>query len=122
MNEPASVHHIMIAIPAGGEDAARSFYVDLLNLCEIPKPPALVARGGLWLSTGSIDVHLGVDPDFAPARKAHLALLVNDLDELRRRLAHNGGAPGAIERELPGFRRCYVDDPFGNRIELMQSL
>ncbi len=112
----------MTAIPSESEEAARAFYVDLLGLSEIPKPSVLAARGGLWLSTGSIDLHLGIDPDFLPARKAHIALRVGDLDQLRERLLSAKVDLGPIEIELPGFRRCYVDDPFGNRLELMQSL
>ena len=112
----------MIAIPSGGEDAARGFYIDLLGLQEMPKPAALAARGGIWLSSGTLDVHLGIDPEFVPARKAHIALVVGDLDRLLIGLSAEGFEPGPIEFELPGYRRCYVDDPFGNRIELMQSL
>ena len=112
----------MIGIPPGSEDSARSFYVEILGLDEIAKPEALAARGGLWLTLASIEVHFGVDPNFTPARKAHIALVVAELDTLRVRLAANQFESGPIELELPGFRRCYVDDPFGNRIELMQSL
>ncbi len=116
------LHHVLTAVPPDSEDTARSFYVGLLGLCEVSKPASLAARGGLWLSTGSIDLHLGIDPDFLPARKAHIALLVEDLDQLRVRLASAEIELGPIELELPGFRRCYVQDPFGNRLELMQSL
>jgi catechol 2,3-dioxygenase-like lactoylglutathione lyase family enzyme len=111
----------MLAIPAASEATARAFYADLLGLTEIAKPESLCGRGGVWLSTGSLDVHLGIDPDFHPARKAHIALEVDDLDAVRRRLGASGFQPGAVECELPGYSRCYVSDPFGNRIELMQS-
>ena len=111
----------MIAIPQHGEALARDFYIGTLSLEEIQKPPALAQRGGLWVSTGAIDVHLGVDPNFVPALKAHIALVVDDLDTFRARLIAGQFIPGPIEFELPGFRRCYVDDPFGNRIELMQA-
>lgn len=116
------LHHVMIAIPAASEPTARAFYVDILGLSEIEKPVALASRGGLWLSSGSLDVHLGIDQDFHPARKAHVALIFDDLDTLRDRLSQNGYVVGPVECELPGFQRCYVSDPFGNRIELMQSL
>jgi catechol 2,3-dioxygenase-like lactoylglutathione lyase family enzyme len=122
VNQGIRLHHVMTAIPPDGESIARSFYVELLGLTEIPKPESLASRGGLWLSTGTIDLHLGIDQQFVPARRAHVALLVDDLDELRSRLTAGGIEPGPIEFELPEFRRCYVDDPFGNRIELMQSL
>ena len=116
------IHHVMIAIPPGGEDAARTFYVEALGLVEIPKPASLEARGGLWVETGSLDLHFGIDRGFVPARKAHIALLVHNLELVRARLSAAGHDPGVIELELPGFRRCYVDDPFGNRVELLQSL
>ena len=101
---------------------ARHFYVDAVGLREISKPASLRDRGGFWIAAGSLEVHLGIDADFKPARKAHVALLIEDLDELRIRLGDHGFEPGPIEFELSGFRRCYVDDPFGNRVELMQSL
>jgi catechol 2,3-dioxygenase-like lactoylglutathione lyase family enzyme len=112
--------HVMVAIPEGGEKVARDFYVSLLGLAELPKPPALAQRGGLWLSTGTLAIHLGVDPDFNPARKAHIALEYDDLGDVLGRLDRSTISAGPIERELPGYRRCYVSDPFGNRIELMQ--
>ena len=122
MTGKPSLHHVMTAIPLDGEAAARAFYVDVLGLEEVQKPAILVQRGGLWVSTSTLDVHLGVDPGFVSARKAHIALVVDDLDTVRARLSASNFEPGPIEFELPGFRRCYVDDPFGNRIELMQSL
>lgn len=112
----------MIAIPPASEPTARGFYVDILGLTEIPKPDSLCGRGGLWLSTGSLDLHLGIDQDFHPARKAHIALQLDDLDQIRRRLQEQGYLAGPVECELPGFQRFYVSDPFGNRIELMQPL
>jgi catechol 2,3-dioxygenase-like lactoylglutathione lyase family enzyme len=117
-----ALHHVMIAIPPGRETLARSFYVETLGLDEIEKPEALVGRGGLWLATTTLDIHLGIDPNFIPARKAHIALVVTDLDTLLTRLAAAGIEPGPMELDLPGYCRCYVEDPFGNRIELMQSL
>ena len=112
----------MIAIPPGSEESARSFYVEILGLDEIAKPEALAARGGLWLATASLDLHLGIEPNFVPARKAHIALVVANLDALRARLNAAGINHGPIELELPGYRRCYSGDPFGNRLELMQPL
>lgn len=114
------LHHVMIAIPAASEATAREFYVDLLGLTEMPKPESLAGRGGLWLSTGTLGVHLGVDQDFHAARKAHLALEFDDLDPVRETLARNGYCVGPVECELPGYVRFYVSDPFGNRLELMQ--
>ncbi len=116
------LHHVMIAIPPASEPSARAFYVDILGLSEIPKPESLCGRGGLWLSTGSLDVHLGIDQDFHPARKAHIALQLDDLDRIKCKLNEFGYQVGPVECELPGFERFYVSDPFGNRIELMQPL
>ncbi len=115
------LHHIMIGIPTGGEAVARQFYCGLLELEEIPKPVALSERGGLWLSTGSLAIHLGADPDFRCSRKAHIAIEYDDLDYLKFLFDDADVAMGPIERDLPGYRRCYVADPFGNRIELMQA-
>lgn len=114
-----SIHHVQIAIPAGGEDAARRFYGDLLGFPELPKPDHLRRRGGAWFSTGSLELHLGVDPDFRPARKAHVAFHVAGLEGPRERLAA-AGYPSVDGEPLPGHRRCYVDDPFANRIELVE--
>lgn len=105
--------HVQLAMPRGGEDRARGFYGGLLGLAEVVKPPALAVRGGCWFSFGAVQVHLGVEPDFRPARKAHPAFRVTDLDALCTRLTHAGVA---ITRE-PG--RAYLHDPFGNRIELV---
>lgn len=111
--------HIQVAIPPDGEDRARRFYGGVLGLAEIPKPPDLAVRGGLWFECGSQQLHLGVEMDFRPARKAHPALLVDGLVDLMGTLADAGCVvkPG---ESLPGVRRCFVDDPFGNRIELME--
>ncbi len=106
-------------MPAGGEEAARRFYGDLLGLSEIEKPKNLRARGGVWFITGTLPLHLGVDPHFHPASKAHVAFRVRGLAGLRERLI----AAGCIVLEdepLPGFTRYYVADPFGNRTELIE--
>ena len=106
-------------MPPGREDVARGFYGALLGLPEIPKPADLAARGGVWFESGTVKVHLGVDPGFRPAKKAHPGLLVDDLRDLvevLRRAGHEvqDGEP------LDGYAHCYVDDPFGNRLELME--
>ena len=109
-----SIDHVQVARPAGGEAAARRFYGELLGFAEIPKPENLRRRGGVWFGTGNLELHLGVDADFRPARKAHVAFRVADLAAVRDRLAAAGYRP--VEDEpLPGYRRCYVGDPFGNR-------
>ena len=113
------LEHVQLAMPPGAERAARAFYADLLGIPEVPKPAPLAARGGCWFERGGLKIHLGVEQDFRPARKAHPALLVTDLAELVRRLEAAGYCADTDET-LPGYHRCYVDDPFGNRIELME--
>lgn len=107
-------------MPAGGEDDAERFYCGLLGFTRQPKPALLAARGGRWFAFGPVQVHLGVEQDFRPARKAHPALRVDGLDDLAARLAAAGVAPRWAE-DLPGVRRLFVDDPFGNRIELIDN-
>jgi catechol 2,3-dioxygenase-like lactoylglutathione lyase family enzyme len=113
--------HVQVAAPRdeGAEDAARSFYGDLLGLVEVEKPEVLRARGGVWFSLGQGELHVGLEASHTPARKAHPALLVRGLLELTVRLA-NAGVEIVAADELPGVRRCFVFDPFGNRIELME--
>jgi catechol 2,3-dioxygenase-like lactoylglutathione lyase family enzyme len=113
------LHHLQLAIPRGGEEEARTFYAGVLGLWEIPKPTNLARRGGVWFELGALQLHLGVEDDFRPARKAHPALLVDDLAAMieRCRLAE---VPIVTDEPLPGFNRVYVADPFGNRFELLE--
>ena len=115
-----TLHHIQLAIPKGGEDTARGFYQGLLGLVEVAKPPILAAKGGVWFESGAVRVHLGVEDEFRAAKKAHPAFQVDGLAKL---FAHLEAAGVAVTRDdnLPGFARGYVDDPFGNRIELLQA-
>ena len=114
--------HVQVAAPAGGEDQARAFYGGLLGLAELRKPPALARRGGVWFALGAgQQLHVGIEAQFAPARRAHPALLVDSLAALRTlagELAGHGHEP-RWDDELPGAERFYVDDPFGNRLELL---
>ncbi len=119
MSGVVGLDHLQLAMPAGREAEARVFYGELLGLTELEKPPNLQRRGGVWFALGGQQLHLGVDKDFRPARKAHPAFLVNDLGGLRRRLALHGYAPYEDE-PLAGYKRFYVADPFGNRLELME--
>lgn len=116
-----SIDHVQLAMPEGGEAAARQFYQTTLGIPELPKPPHLAKRGGCWFERGILKVHLGVEKEFRPARKAHPALLVSDLAALLTRIRAAGYALKEDE-PLEGYLRVYVDDPFGNRIELMQPL
>jgi catechol 2,3-dioxygenase-like lactoylglutathione lyase family enzyme len=114
-----AIEHVQLAMPAGMEQAARDFYQGLLGIPEVPKPPELAKRGGAWFESGALKVHLGVDADFRPARKAHPALLVTGLEQLVARLKQH--QVKVIDDEpLEGYLRVYVADPFGNRIELME--
>jgi catechol 2,3-dioxygenase-like lactoylglutathione lyase family enzyme len=115
-----ALDHVQIAMPSGGEPAAREFYGDLLGLTELPKPPNLAARGGLWFQCGSLQVHLGVEAEFRPAKKAHPAFLVRDLEEVRAALAHTGHEVTLDPEPSPGVERIFTKDPFGNRIELIE--
>jgi catechol 2,3-dioxygenase-like lactoylglutathione lyase family enzyme len=114
-----SIHHVQLAIPVGGEDRARRFYCNILGLDEIPKPPALAARGGLWLRGGALEIHLGVEDPFAPAKKAHPGILVDDIGDVLDRLT-DAGIEVRPDDLFPGFQRIYVDDCFGNRLEFLQ--
>ena len=113
--------HVQLAMPAGGEDRAAAFYEGVLGIPRVPKPPHLAVRGGCWFEAGSLKVHLGVDANFRPATKAHPAFLVDDVRGLARAAAAAGFSV-VDDEPLEGYDRVYVDDPFGNRIELMEPL
>lgn len=112
------IDHVQLAAPPGCEHEARRFFGELIGLEEVAKPAALRARGGVWFRVGAQQLHVGVDPGFAPARKAHAAFAVLRYDELVGRLRDAGVAVDADD-EIPGVRRCYLADPWGNRIELV---
>jgi catechol 2,3-dioxygenase-like lactoylglutathione lyase family enzyme len=114
------IDHVQLAMPAGGESSARRFYGSLLGLPEIPKPANLAARGGAWFRCGSLQLHLGVEADFRPAKQAHPALLVQDLATLVGVLAGEGFEIRHDPEPVPGFERAFTFDPFGNRIELVE--
>ncbi|MER2089573.1 MAG: VOC family protein [Sporosarcina sp.] len=112
------IDHIQIAAPPSSEDAARNFYGELLGMREIPKPENLKARGGCWFQCGSQEVHIGIQQDFIPAKKAHPGFTVNALEQLKLRLEE---AQYTISEEPPieGRSRFFTHDPFGNRIEFL---
>ncbi|MBX0328002.1 VOC family protein [Oscillochloris sp. ZM17-4] len=114
------IDHVQLAMSQGGEGRARAFYAGLLGMAEVAKPAPLAARGGCWFQGGGAQLHLGVEEPFAPARKAHPALLVADLGAAMAALAA-AGVPVARDESVPGVRRCFIADPFGNRIELVQD-
>lgn len=119
MTRIVAIDHVQLAMPVGGEDAARKFYAGVLGVPEVPKPEHMAKRGGCWFEIGTVRLHLGVEADFRPAKKAHPALMVDDLAALEAALNAAGFAtqPGDF---LEGYVRIDVHDPFGNRIELMQ--
>jgi catechol 2,3-dioxygenase-like lactoylglutathione lyase family enzyme len=116
-----SLHHIQIGIPPGSEEDARGFYGRALGLEEIPKPPHLSVRGGLWFRAGDHEVHLGIERDHHPSERAHPAFRIDGLAELRERLIAHGVAV-IDDLPLPGYRRFYAKDPFGNRLEFLEPL
>lgn len=111
--------HVQIAIPAGAEAAARAFYAGVLRLEEIPKPESLLATGGAWFQVGSAELHLGIEADFRPARKAHPGMQVTDVDEVATACTA-AGLEIQWDDRYPGVRRFYVADPFGNRLEILE--
>ncbi|HLK70198.1 MAG TPA: VOC family protein [Bryobacteraceae bacterium] len=115
-----SLHHIQIAAPAGCEDDARRFYGGVLGLDEIEKPEQLQQQGGCWFRCGGHQIHIGVEPDFRPARKAHAAFAAVNLETLRTRLLARGFRV-TDDSNLPGVRRFYTSDPWGNRIEFIEQ-
>ncbi|HTS06687.1 MAG TPA: VOC family protein [Candidatus Eisenbacteria bacterium] len=121
MNSPfTAIDHVQLAMPVGMEEQARAFYSGLLGMTEIDKPYELKKRGGCWFSSGAVQIHLGIEPDFRSARKAHPALRCRDYDELIARLK-KAGVETKDDQSIPGVQRCHIFDPFGNRIELIHA-
>ncbi len=117
--EILGLHHVQLAMPEGGETEAVAFYEGVLGIPQVPKPPNLEVRGGCWFESGPIRIHLGVEQGFRPARKAHPALLADDLTAIRHHLVR-AGVEIADDQPLPGFDRFYAYDPFGNRLEFLE--
>ena len=113
------LHHMQLAMPRAEERAARDFFVGVLGMTEVDKPPALAARGGAWFRAGDVELHLGVEDNFRPARKGHPGIVVTDLDDVVHRLIE-AGQDVSWDADFPGFRRVYAHDPFGNRLEFLQ--
>ncbi|KOG28678.1 VOC family protein [Streptomyces resistomycificus] len=116
-----AVDHVQLAAPPGCEELLRGYYVHVLGMTEVPKPPALAARGGCWFRAGSVRLHLGIEPDFRPAKKAHPGLRVTDIEAYAARLEHRG-TPVTWDTGLPGHRRFYCQDPVGNRLEFLEPV
>lgn len=116
-----ALHHIQLAMPQGGEAVAEGFYSGILGMVPVPKPAVLAGRGGVWFESGTIRLHMGVETPFTPACKAHPAFEVADLDHVTAQL-HAAGIATSKDQDLPGIRRIYINDPFGNRIELLERV
>jgi catechol 2,3-dioxygenase-like lactoylglutathione lyase family enzyme len=114
-------HHVQLAMPTGRESDAAAFYCDVLGFEQIPKPPDLAARGGCWFRSGQLELHLGVEEPFNAARKAHPALLVSNLEQLRSILT-DAGIEVVFDTQLEGHERFYAHDPFGNRLEFIEGV
>jgi len=113
------LHHVQLSAPPGSEASSRRFWVDTLGFLELRKPPELAARGGIWVRADDLEIHIGVEEDFRPARKAHPGILVADLDALAAHLTSRG-VEVTWDDALPGFRRLYSHDDAGNRLEFLQ--
>ena len=113
--------HVQVAIPQASDTTARQFYGDVLGMTEVPKPAALAGRGGCWFASGTAVLHLGVETPFRPARKAHPAFLVDDLESVAARLTDAGCECVRSDDEIPGVNRFHTFDPFGNRLEFQQA-
>lgn len=116
----AGLHHVQVSCPAGSEARLREFYVGVLGMTEVPKPPVLAARGGAWFRSGAAELHCGVEADFRPARKAHPCLLVSDVDAAAEAVRQAGGEV-RWDDNITGVRRFHTDDAVGNRVELQQT-
>ncbi|MFD7164228.1 VOC family protein [Streptomyces violascens] len=117
----AAVDHVQLAAPPGSEPQLRTYYADILGMTEIPKPPVLAARGGCWFQYGPVQLHLGIEEDFRPAKKAHPGLRVTSIEAYARRLEERG-AKVVRDDSLPGHRRFYSEDPVGNRLEFLEPV
>jgi catechol 2,3-dioxygenase-like lactoylglutathione lyase family enzyme len=115
-----SIDHVQIAMPSGEEEKARSFYINILGFTETVKTPELVKRGGAWFQSENVQLHLGVEADFHPARKAHPAFIVDDLEAILGKVQRSGYEWDESQPSLDGYKRAHIYDPFGNRIELME--
>lgn len=113
------LHHVQVSCPAGSEDVLRGFYVQVLGMVEVPKPPVLAARGGVWFRAATCEIHCGVEDPFMPARKAHPGIAVSDVDAVAA-VVGASGAPVLWDENMPGVRRFHTQDPVGNRLEFQQ--
>ncbi|MDV7767342.1 VOC family protein [Peribacillus sp. CSMR9] len=114
-----SIDHIQLAAPKDSEDTARKFFKNILGFEEVEKPEELKKRGGVWFEFGNYQIHIGIEEPFYPAKKAHPAFEIENIEELRKHLITNG-IDVMDDDKLPGAKRFYISDPFGNRMELLE--
>lgn len=114
------LHHVELAIPEAAEDQCRDFWGEVLGMTELEKPPVLAARGGCWFRGGGLEVHLGVEQDFRPAKKAHPGILVSSIRSLAERLEEKGSEV-TWDDDCPGHQRFYAFDKLGNRLEFLEK-
>lgn len=117
----SAVDHVQLAAPPGSEERLRAYYVGVLGMTEVPKPPVLAARGGCWFQTGPVQLHLGIEEDFRPAQKAHPGLRVTGIERYAAWLTARGAAV-TWDEHLPGHKRFYSYDPVGNRLEFLEPV
>lgn len=113
------IDHVQLAAPRGSEDHARAFYQQILGFEEVQKPALLQKNGGAWFQAGSVQIHIGVEEPFQPAKKAHPAIRVKNIEALKSYLTKQN-VLFSTDNKLPGAERFYVNDPFGNRIEFLE--
>ncbi|RLL45502.1 glyoxalase [Oceanobacillus piezotolerans] len=113
------IDHVQLAAPIGAEEKARAFYQAILGFQEIEKPPLLRRNGGVWFKAGNVEIHVGVEPSFTPAKKAHPAIQVKRLDALMEHLKESE-IEITVDNKIPSVNRFYVMDPFGNRLEFLE--
>ncbi|MFA9559633.1 VOC family protein [Evansella sp. AB-rgal1] len=115
------IDHIQLAAPKGSEGRAKQFFVDVLGFDEVEKPGVLKKRGGVWFSLGVTQIHIGIEEPFSPAKKAHPAFEVENLEDLKEHLSKHR-IDFSVDNKLPGANRIFVNDPFGNRLEFLEWL
>ena len=114
-----AINHVQLAAPKGSESIARIFYGEILGFTEVEKPELLRKRGGVWFAFGPYQIHIGIEEPFAPAKKAHPAFQIENLDAFKTHLS-NSNVSFVVDTDLPGANRIYIHDPFGNRIEILE--
>lgn len=114
-----AIDHIQLAAPKGSEEEARRFFKDILQFNEIEKPEVLRKRGGVWFGIGNLQIHIGIEEPFSPAKKAHPAFEIENLEALKQHLIDNG-VDVIVDNNLPNANRFYTSDPFGNRLEFLE--